>query len=342
LEITLTRPCSLVTGCAGFIGSHVAEALLSRGHDVVGLDDLSGGYLENVPKRVRFTRGSVSDTECVAEIFRSQHIDYVFHLAAYAAEGLSHYIRRFNYQNNLGGSVTLINEAVRSGSVRCFVFTSSIAVYGHCEPPVSEETVTVPADPYGIAKLAVELDLAAAHDLFGLPFIVFRPHNVYGPRQNIWDHSRNVIGIFMRQLLNGEPMTVFGDGRQTRAFTYIDDVVPALVDAVHQPECYNKVFNIGADAPTAVSDVACLTAKALGVAPSIRHLDARPEPVHVFARHDRVRACLGSLPPPTALAEGLARMAVWASSQPPRLPMATPPLELPTDRRSSPTNPAST
>lgn len=321
-------PCSLVTGCAGFIGSHVADALLRRGHDVVGLDDLSGGYLENVSERVRFVQGSVCDADLVGELFGKQRIDYVFHLAAYAAEGLSHYIRRFNYQNNVIGSATLINEVVKAGSVRCFVFTSSIAVYGYSAPPVSESTAAQPADPYGIAKLAVELDLAAAHDMFGLPFIVFRPHNVYGPRQNIWDRSRNVVGIFMRQLLDGDPMTVFGDGLQSRAFTYIEDVAPAIAAAAHSPDCHNRTFNIGADDSHSVLAVAHLTAEALGVAPNVCHLAARHEPVHVFARHDRLRECMGALPPMMPFREGLARMAAWARTQPRRKPASLPLLEI--------------
>src|SRR5947207_10978733 len=154
----------LVTGAAGFIGSHVAEQLLARGHEVVGLDDLSGGFADNVPKGAVFYEGSVLDTALVPRIFAEHRMTHVFHLAAYAAEGLSHFIRRFNYTNNVVGSMNLINAAVRH-EVECFVFTSSIAVYGALEPPMREEQAPRPEDPYGIAKYAVELDLAAAEKM---------------------------------------------------------------------------------------------------------------------------------------------------------------------------------
>ncbi|OUC06357.1 UDP-glucose 4-epimerase, partial [Litorilinea aerophila] len=200
----------LVTGGAGFIGSHVAEALVNAGYDVVVLDDLSGGFVDNLVPGVRFIQGSITDVQLVEELFAQERFDYVFHLAAYAAEGLSHFIKRFNYTNNLMGSINLINAAINT-DVKCFVFTSSIAVYGTSpELPMTEETPAHPEDPYGIAKLAVEQELAICKEMFDLNYIIFRPHNVYGERQNIGDKYRNVVGIFMNQILQGKPMTVFG------------------------------------------------------------------------------------------------------------------------------------
>ena len=206
---------ALVTGGAGFIGSHVIQALLDRQADVLALDDLSGGFEENIPDGARFVRGSIVDSALVERLFAEEKFDYVFHLAAYAAEGLSHFIREFNYTNNVVGSMSVINACVRH-PVKCLVFTSSIAVYGANQVPMLEETVPAPEDPYGIAKYAVEMDLVAARRMFGLNSIVFRPHNVYGERQNIGDRYRNVIGIFMNQIMRGEPLTVFGDGEQQR------------------------------------------------------------------------------------------------------------------------------
>ncbi|MGD9318281.1 MAG: NAD-dependent epimerase/dehydratase family protein, partial [Anaerolineae bacterium] len=239
---------SLVTGGAGFIGSHVARHCLALGHDVVVLDDLSGGFADHVPSGAAFVHGSITDAALIQHLFEEHRFDYVYHLAAYAAEGLSHFIRRFNYTNNLIGSANLINESIK-GQVRCFVFTSSIAVYGTNQLPMREDLTPQPEDPYGIAKYAVELDLRAAHELFGLNYVIFRPHNVYGENQNLGDRYRNVIGIFMNQVMQGKPMTVFGDGLQTRAFSYIDDVAPHIANSVNVAEAYGEVINIGADEP---------------------------------------------------------------------------------------------
>ena len=300
----------LVTGGAGFIGSHVADALLARGHDVTVFDDLSGGYESNVPRAARFVRGSVSDAEAVERVFAAQRFDHVYHLAAYAAEGLSHFIKRFNYTNNVLGSVTLLNAAVNNG-VKGFVFTSSIAVYGASpELPMREETVPQPEDSYGIAKYAVELELRACRDLFGLDYIVFRPHNVYGPRQNIADRYRNVVGIFMNQILQGQPMTIFGDGTQTRAFSHIDDVAPILAEAIDVPAAWNQVFNVGADQPYSLNELARAVAAAMGAEPRVTHLEARHEVAHAHASHDKVRRVFGERRL-TALDDGLQTMAAW-------------------------------
>ena len=308
----------LVTGAAGFIGSHVAHSLVDAGREVVGLDDLSGGFRENVPHPVIFYEGSVLDEPLVSRLFQRHKFEYVFHLAAYAAEGLSHFVRRFNYTNNVIGSMNLINEAV-AHDVKCFVFTSSIAVYGAAQAPMREDLTPQPEDPYGIAKFAVELDLRAARRMFGLESIVFRPHNVYGERQNLGDKYRNVIGIFMNQLLQDRPMTIFGDGTQTRAFSYIGDVAPLIARAIDEPAAYNEVFNIGADEPTSVLQLARLVAAAVGKPPAIAHLESRKEVVHAHADHSKLERVFAyrarwSLP------DGLRRMAEWAKQTGPRRP----------------------
>lgn len=302
---------SLVTGGAGFIGSHVAELLDAAGERVVVLDDLSGGFVENiVGTHTLFVHGSVTDTALVNRLFEEHRFDHVYHLAAYAAEGLSHFIRHYNYENNVVGSMNLINASVNHG-VKVFVFTSSIAVYGSNQVPMTEALTPRPEDPYGIGKYAVELDLAAAHEMFGMDYVIFRPHNVYGERQNIGDRYRNVIGIFMNQILKGEPMTIFGDGRQTRAFSYIADVAPAIAHCVHRPAAFNQVFNIGADQPYSVLELAQAVATAFGVEPAVRHLEARKEVVHAYSSHDTVRRVLGDLTGNVPLDEGIARMASW-------------------------------
>jgi len=301
----------LVTGAAGFIGSHVCAHLLKAGHPVTGLDDLSGGFHDQVPAGVKFVEGSVTDVSLVQRLFAEQRFEHVFHLAAYAAEGLSHFIKHFNYTNNLLGSVNLINASVNHG-VKCFVFTSSIAVYGRNQLPMVESAVPQPEDPYGIAKYAVELDLREAHEMFGLNHVIFRPHNVYGENQNLGDRYRNVIGIFMNQIMQGQPMTIYGDGTQTRAFSYIDDVAPVIAASIARPDSYNQVFNVGADQPYSVNELANVVARAMGAKSQIKHLEARNEVVHAYSTHEKVQKHFGDLIKNVSLEAGVERMAAWA------------------------------
>lgn len=302
---------ALVTGGAGFIGSHVADVLINRGVDVVVLDDLSGGFRENIPSKAEFVEGSIVDTQLIKKLFTEYHFQYVYHLAAYAAEGLSHFIKKFNYENNLIGSINLINASVNY-EVECFVFTSSIAVYGKNQVPMTEDMIPTPEDPYGIAKLAVEQDLRASHEMFGLNYVVFRPHNVYGERQNIGDRYRNVVGIFMNQLMQGQPMTIFGDGQQSRAFTHIDDVAPLIADSPSNARALNTVFNIGADTPYSVNDLAEIVATAMNKAVDIKYLDARNEVVHAFSSHKKLEEAF-NFTSQVSLQEGVKRMVKWAS-----------------------------
>jgi UDP-glucose 4-epimerase len=306
----------LITGGAGFIGAHVTRSVLNlddlADFHITILDDLSGGFRENVPRdpRVELVVGSITDSELVARLFEKYRFKYIYHLAAYAAEGLSHFIRRFNYTNNLLGSINLINNAVKFNS-SCFVFTSSIAVYGSAQVPMLESTAPQPEDPYGIAKYAVEMDLRAAQELFGLDHVIFRPHNVYGEYQNIGDRYRNVIGIFMNQILQGLPMTIFGDGEQQRNFTYISEVAPVIARAPFTPKARNQIFNIGADTPYTVNALAKHVAKAMGVAPKITHLPPRNEVVIAYSDHSKCQDVFGASKA-VGLEDGLARMATWA------------------------------
>jgi UDP-glucose 4-epimerase len=307
----------LVTGGAGFIGSHVAEALIARGHTVTVLDDLSGGFTDNLPRGATFVHGSITDVPLINQLFGGSSFDYVYHLAAYAAEGLSHFIKRFNYTNNVVGSVTLINAAVNTG-VKGFVFASSVAVYGTTRAlPITEATPAHPEDPYGIAKYAVEQELRVTKEVFGLDYVIFRPHNVYGPRQNIADRYRNVVGIFMNQILQGRPMTVFGDGTQTRAFSYIEDVAPLMADAIDTTGAWNDVFNVGADQSWTLNDLAHRVAAAMGVEPRIEYLPPRVEVMHAHSSHDKLRNVFGDRTQ-TPLEAGLDAMARWVRKRGPR------------------------
>jgi len=300
----------LLTGGAGFIGSHVAEELVKQSHHILVLDDLSGGFKDNVVKGAEFVKGSINDVSLINRLFSENRFEYVFHLAAYAAEGLSHFIKRFNYENNLIGSINLINASVNSG-VKCFVFTSSIAVYGTSTIlPMTEETPAHPEDSYGVAKLAVEQELKTCKEMFDLNYIIFRPHNVFGERQNIGDKYRNVVGIFMNQILQGKPMSVFGDGEQTRAFSYIADVAPIIAESIQIPKAYNQVFNVGADQHYSVNQLARAVALAMGVEPNIMRLPARNEVIHAYSSHEKVRKIFGERNL-YRLEDGLKRMADW-------------------------------
>lgn len=302
----------LVTGGAGFMGAHVTRDLLELGHKVVVIDDLSGGFERNVDTRAKFICADVCDYNRMSQIFEEHNFAYVFHLAAYAAEGLSHFIKRFNYNNNLIGSVNLINEAVKH-KIKCFVFTSSIAVYGTNQTPMREDMVPQPEDPYGIAKYAVEMELEVTREMFGLPYIVFRPHNVYGEYQNTGDKYRNVIGIFMNQLMQGQPMSIFGDGEQSRAFSYVSDVTNIIARSISVPEAYNQVFNVGGEKVYSVNELSKAVAEAMDCKINVKHLDARHEVKHAFSDHSKVKRIF-NINNYVSLEDGLKKMADWAKT----------------------------
>eukprot|EP00444_Apocalathium_aciculiferum_P049030 CAMPEP_0183516368 /NCGR_PEP_ID=MMETSP0371-20130417/14152_1 /TAXON_ID=268820 /ORGANISM="Peridinium aciculiferum, Strain PAER-2" /LENGTH=469 /DNA_ID=CAMNT_0025714087 /DNA_START=54 /DNA_END=1461 /DNA_ORIENTATION=- len=330
---------ALVTGAAGFIGSHVVRHCLDLGMRVVALDDLSGGFQPNVPEGALFIQGDIKDALMLDKLFQEHKFDYIYHLAAYAAEGLSHFIRSFNYRTNLVGSVEVLNQAIKH-KVGCFVFTSSIAVYGsindlsQMQNPnrslvtsgakakttdetrgLTEEDKPTPEDPYGIAKYAFEMDLHAAKELFGIDFVVFRPHNVYGPNQNMLDKYRNVVGIFFNQIFRGLPMTVFGDGRQVRAFSYIDDVAPVIARGPLVPEARNQIFNVGGDKPYTINELGNAISKAAGSPDHPRDLQpARMEVEVAVSNHDKVKAFFKH-PPTILLDEGLERTVSWYKSK---------------------------
>jgi len=235
----------LITGVAGLIGSRMADWILSNypEHEVIGIDNLSGGYKENIHPQVKFYEIDCKD-KGIQNIFKTHKPDYVYHFAAYAAEGLSPFIRTYNYQNNLEATANIVNECIKY-DVKRLIFTSTMAVYGHGNPPFDESHTPAPIDPYGIAKYACEMDIQVAGEQHGLDWCIIRPHNVYGNKQNIWDKYRNVLGIWMNQYMNGLPMSIFGDGEQKRAFSFIDDCLEPLWKAAIDKRASKEIINLG-------------------------------------------------------------------------------------------------
>tara|TARA_B100001094_G_scaffold107015_1_gene102974 strand:+ start:2959 stop:3951 length:993 start_codon:yes stop_codon:yes gene_type:complete len=307
-----------VTGCAGLLGSNYSRHLLKNGHQVIGIDDLSGGYKAFVPKDDNFVfkKFNLEKRKKVVELFEEHNPDVLLHFAAYAAEGLSPFIRNYNYRNNLICSANLINECINYDTK--VIFTSSMAVYGEQEPPFTEDKKPQPIDPYGIAKYAVECDLKLAHEQFGLRYNIVRPHNVLGTYQNIWDRYRNVIGIFIRKTLNGQPILVYGDGEQTRAFSdiryYMEPFDKLLID--HDGE----IFNIGADKYFTLNKVAETVqsiGKKYGHDVPIEHGEPRHEVKHAYCDHTKAKTVL-EFKDETNLEELIETMFVWAMKQPNR------------------------
>ena len=243
----MSKKTILITGVAGLLGSRLADWIIENKSNeckVIGVDDLSGGFEENINPKVKFWQMDLVN-DPINEIFEVHKIDYVYHFAAYAAEGLSPFIRSYNYQNNLVATSRIVNECIKH-DIKRLVFTSTMAVYGHGEGGIfHEDMLRNPIDPYGVAKMGCEKDIEIANEQHGLDYCIIRPHNVYGMKQNIWDKYRNVLGIWMFQHLHNQPLSIFGDGQQTRAFSYIDDSLEPLFNAHIEPKASKEIINLG-------------------------------------------------------------------------------------------------
>jgi len=311
----------LITGVAGLLGANFSRHLLSKGYKVVGIDDLSGGYEESVPRDVTFYKQDLVNRKAIDGIFNKEKPDYVFHFAAYAAEGLSPFIRNYNYTNNVLASANVINACINN-DVKKVIFTSSMAVYGIGDPPFTEEQLPTPEDPYGIAKYAVEMDLKLAHEMFGLKYSIVRPHNVVGLYQNIWDRYRNVIGIWIRKALNNEPLSIFGDGTQVRAFSDIKYYMEPFEKLMTSHD--SEIFNIGADKYYTINEAAdavITVAKELGINATKVYLEKRNEVHTAYCDHTKAHKLLG-FNDDTNLHDMIMKMFKWAQEQPER-PMKT-------------------
>ena len=317
----------LITGVAGLLGSRLADWLTEHHPQihVVGIDDLSGGYRENVNPKVEFWQMNLV-THPIENCFEIHKFDYVFHFAAYAAEGLSPFIRQYNYENNLVATARVVNQCIKH-NVKRLVFTSTLAVYGHGEGGLFDETHTPkPIDPYGVAKYGCEMDIQIAGEQHGLDWCIIRPHNVYGINQNIWDKYRNVLGIWMYQHLNGEPMTIFGDGEQTRAFSCVDDIVEPLWNSAIRPEASKEIINLGGVEEWSINKANSLLRSIIGSG-EVAYKEGRHEVKNSIPTFQKSIDILG-FEHKTNLDEGLWDMWVWASHQPKRDRFVWPSYEL--------------
>ena len=308
----------LITGVAGLLGSRLADYIIETQPDVkiVGIDDLSGGYGENINDKVEFWRMNLV-TDSIGACFQLHKFDYVYHFAAYAAEGLSPFIRSYNYQNNLVATSRIINECIKH-DVKRLVFTSTLAVYGHGNGGIFDESQTPkPIDPYGVAKYGCEMDIQIAGDQHGLDWCIIRPHNVYGLKQNIWDKYRNVLGIWMYQYMNGEPMTIFGDGSQTRAFSYIDDSLEPLWKASQDERASKQIINLGGVEEYSINDACEILRNVLPTKGEVVYKEARHEVKNSIPTFQKSIDLL-DFKHETSLSDGLKQMWLWAEKQPKR------------------------
>ena len=307
----------LITGVAGLLGSRLSDYIIENHPNVhiVGIDDMSGGYRENVNSKVELWEMNLVNGN-ITECFERHQFDYVYHFAAYAAEGLSPFIRTYNYQNNLVATSRIITECIKH-NVKRLVFTSTLAVYGHGYGGIFDENqIPKPIDPYGVAKYGCEMDIQIAGEQHGLDWCIIRPHNVYGIKQNIWDKYRNVLGIWMYQHLNGEPMTIFGDGEQTRAFSFIDDSLKPLWNASQLPEASKEIINLGGIEEVSINDASKILREIIGEG-QIVHLEGRHEVKHSIPTYQKSIDIL-NFEYKTSMKEGLTIMWEWAKQQPSR------------------------
>lgn len=310
--------CILITGVAGLIGSRFADYIIENHpkYKVIGIDNLFGGYIDNVNSNVIFYNLDIAYND-LSDIFNEYNIEYVYHFAAYAAEGLSPFIRKFNYENNLVATANIINECIKH-DIKRLVFTSTMAVYGHGQgkDKFYENDQPCPIDPYGVAKYACEQDIRIAGEQHGLDWCIIRPHNVFGVKQNIWDKYRNVLGIWMYKSLNNKPITIYGDGEQTRAFTYIDNILKPLWKAGISPKASKEIINLGGTINHSINKMAQLVSQITGNK-EIEYLEKRHEVKYAYPDWKKSVDLLG-YEEKYSLEYGLQQMWEWVKTQPNR------------------------
>ena len=266
-----------ITGVAGFLGSNLAKRMIDLGHEVSGNDNLIGGAKSNLPEKIKFFETDCNDLEKMRDIIKGNEI--IYHCAATAHEGLSVFSPNIITKNIFQASVSTITAAIQN-KVRRFIYCSSMARYGSQDYPFTEDMETKPEDPYGVAKVAGENILKLLADLNGMEWNIAVPHNIVGPNQKYDDPFRNVLSIFINRNLQNKPALIYGDGKQKRCFSYIDDTIYCLEKMALDKNINKEIINIGPDEEdVTISELAEMVANEIGFNGKPLHLSDRPKEV---------------------------------------------------------------
>ena len=302
-----------ITGVAGFLGSHLADAFLADGYEVSGCDNMIGGYLDNVPPEVEFHQADCNDFEKMKEYLRG--VDIVYHCAATAYEGLSVFSPHMVTQHIVTASTGVVSAAI-ANNVRRFVMCSSMARYGTNQVPFTEDMVPKPQDPYGIGKYMSELMLQNLAEVHGMEWVIAVPHNIVGPRQKYDDPYRNVASIFINMMLQGRQPYIYGDGNQMRCFSFVSDDIEPLKRMATSLDVVGEIINIGPDDEfVTINELAATIAKLLNFDLDINYTRGRPQEVLLAnCSAEKAKRLLG-FEPKVKLEEGLQQMIDWIKAR---------------------------
>lgn len=316
--IMLIKGNVLVTGAAGLLGSWLAGYLAAEGNNVYGIDNESVGFRENVPDNIKYAKIDMRWQGAMQSLIEEVKPSHIFHLASLAHEGLSQFSPRLVTENNYNIFLNLIIPTINNGLER-FLFTSSTAIYGAQRPPFDEKLPLQPVDVYGVSKAATESTLAILADVHGFDYTIVRPHNIIGPRQNMSDPYRNVAAIMMNRVLQGKEPIIYGDGNQTRAFSYVDDVTPYLAKAGFLEETKGEIINIGPLEEFTINHLAetiLKVAERTDLVPI--HVADRPKEVkHAYCTNNKAIKLLG-YKTSTKFEDGIRKMWEWAKKRGPQ------------------------
>lgn len=320
----------LITGVAGFLGSHLADRFLALGHEVVGVDNMIGGNISNIPDGVIFLQLDCCDFDSMK--LAMTDVEMVVHAAATAHEGLSVFSPSFITRNIYEASVATISAAVSSG-VKRFIFCSSMARYGNGNPPFKETDPSSPVDPYGIAKVAAEQTLKVLAEVHGMEYNIVVPHNIIGPRQNYTDPYRNVLSIMLNRSLSNKPIYIYGDGEQIRCFSYVDECVESIERVCFDTKIQSQVINIGPDSgEVTINELANLVLTETGSNLTPIHIDGRPQEVkYAYCSSIKARQLL-EYKQKTTLSVAITETANWIRAQGPAEFSYKYPLEIITEK----------